>query len=103
MARKYARKRSSHVQSDTYWRQSTTPRQATMQRYGIRRGIRWFSRGCHKKWLKYCQKLAPTVLKDPDLHLPKDRRKLCLDWAADELTRTNHPAATEVSLRQDDE
>ena len=24
------------------------PRQATMQRYGIRRGIRWFSRGCHK-------------------------------------------------------
>ena len=36
------------VPSDTYWRQSTTPRQATMQRYGIRRGIRWFSRGCHK-------------------------------------------------------
>ena len=29
-------------------RKSTTPRQATMQRYGIRRGIRWFSRGCHK-------------------------------------------------------
>jgi hypothetical protein len=24
------------------------PRQATMQRYGIRRGIRWFSRGCRK-------------------------------------------------------
>jgi hypothetical protein len=43
-----AEKRSSHVQSDTYWRQSTTPRQATMQRYGIRRGIRWVSRGCHK-------------------------------------------------------
>ena len=45
--------------------------------------LSWLS----QKWLKYCQKLAPTVLKDPDLHLPKDRRKLCLDWAADELTR----------------
>ena len=29
-------------------KQSTTPRQATMQRYGIHPGIRWFSRGCHK-------------------------------------------------------
>jgi len=45
--------------------------------------LSWLS----QKWLKYCQKLAPTVLKDPDLHLPKDQRKLCLDWAADELTR----------------
>src|SRR5262249_5505839 len=27
------------------------------------------------------------TLKDVDLHLPKDKRKLCLDWAADELTR----------------
>ena len=40
-----------------------------------------------QKWLKNCQKFAPTVLKDVDLHLPKDQRKLCLDWAADELTR----------------
>src|SRR6476619_5033712 len=38
-------------------------------------------------WLKNCQKLAPTVLKDVDLHLPKDQRKLCLDWAADDLIR----------------
>src|SRR6478735_321508 len=45
--------------------------------------LSWLS----QKWLKYCQKLAPTVLKDVDLHLPKDQRKLCLDWAADELTR----------------
>jgi hypothetical protein len=45
--------------------------------------LSWLS----QKWLKYCQKLAPTVLKDADLHLPKDQRKLCLDWAADELTR----------------
>src|SRR5262249_32477434 len=54
----------------------------------------WHSRGytlvlswLSKKWLKYCQKLAPTAVKDADLHLPKDQRKLCLDWAADELTR----------------
>ena len=39
------------------------------------------------KTAEVCQKLAPTVLKDVDLHLPKDKRKLCLDWAADELTR----------------
>jgi hypothetical protein len=45
--------------------------------------LSWLS----QRWLKYCQKLAPTVLKDPDLHLPKDQRKLCLDWAADGLTR----------------
>ena len=45
--------------------------------------LSWLS----QKWLKYCQKLAPTVLKDVDLHLPKGKRKLCLDWAADELTR----------------
>src|SRR5262245_52208807 len=37
--------------------------------------------------LKSSHKLAPTVLKDVHLHLPKDQRKLCLDWAADELTR----------------
>jgi hypothetical protein len=46
-------------------------------------GLSWLS----QKWLKYCQKFAPTVIKDVDLHLPKDQRKLCLDWAADELTR----------------
>ena len=40
-----------------------------------------------QRWLKKCQKLAPTVIKDVDLHLPKDQRKLYLDWAADELTR----------------
>src|SRR5262249_29728985 len=45
--------------------------------------LSWLS----QKWLKYCHKLAPGVLKDADLHLPKDQRKLCLDWAADELTR----------------
>lgn len=45
--------------------------------------LSWLS----QKWLKYCHKLAPTVLKDVDLRLPKDQRKLCLDWAADELTR----------------
>ena len=45
--------------------------------------LSWLS----QKWLKYCHKLAPMVLKDADLHLPKDQRKLCLDWAADELTR----------------
>ena len=45
--------------------------------------ISWLS----QKWLKYCHKLAPTVLKDADLHLPKDQRKLCLYWAAEELTR----------------
>jgi hypothetical protein len=39
------------------------------------------------KWLKKCQKLAPTVIKDVDLHLPKDQRKICLDWAADDLIR----------------
>src|SRR6516165_5489649 len=55
--------------------------------------LSWLS----QKLLKYCQKLAPTVLKYPDLHLPKDQRKLCLDWAADELTRSDltlsrHPA-----------
>jgi hypothetical protein len=49
--------------------------------------LSWLS----QKWLKYCQKLAPTVLKDVDLHLPKDQRKLCLDWAADELTRNKSP------------
>src|SRR5205809_6423898 len=38
-------------------------------------------------WLKNCQKLAPTVLKEVDLHLPKDQRKLCLGWAADDLIR----------------
>ena len=45
--------------------------------------LSWLS----KKWLTYCHKLAPTVVKDADLRLPKDQRKLCLDWAADELTR----------------
>ena len=45
--------------------------------------LSWLS----QKWLKYCQKFAPTVLKDVDLHVPKDQRKLCLDWAAEELTR----------------
>ena len=45
--------------------------------------LSWLS----QKWLKKCQKLAPTVIKDVDLHLPKDQRKLCLDWAADDLIR----------------
>ena len=54
----------------------------------------WHSRGytlvlfwLSKKWLRNCQKFAPTVLEDVDLHLPKDQRKLCLDWAADDLIR----------------
>src|SRR4029078_8040522 len=45
--------------------------------------LSWLS----QKWLKNGQKLAPTVLKHADLHLPKDKRKLGLDWAADELPR----------------
>jgi len=45
--------------------------------------LSWLS----KKWLKKCQTFAPTVIKDVDLHLPKDQRKLCLDWATDELIR----------------
>ena len=45
--------------------------------------LSWLS----QQWLKYCHKFAPTVVKDVDLHLPKDQRKLALDWAADELTR----------------
>ena len=85
--KKVRAERSSHVQSDTYWRQSTIPRQATMATIwhspGYTLVLSWLS----QKWLKYCHKLAPTVLKDADLHLPKDQRKLCLDWAADELTR----------------
>jgi hypothetical protein len=32
--------------------------------------LSWLS----KKWLRNCQKFAPTVLKDVDLHLPKDLR-----------------------------
>jgi len=89
------------LQSDTYWRQSTTPRQATMQRIwhspGYTLVLSWLS----QKWLKYCHKLAPTVLKDADLHpCPKGQRKLCLDWAADELTRQITRRGTEVSLRQ---
>src|SRR3954469_4391701 len=43
--------------------------------------LSWLS----QKWLKHSQKLPPSVRKDPDLHRPKDQRKLCLDWAADEL------------------
>ena len=43
--------------------------------------LSWLS----QHWLKKCQKLAPTVIKDVDLHLPKDQRKICLDWAADDL------------------
>ena len=45
--------------------------------------LSWLS----QKWLKNCHKLAPGVLKDVDLHLPKNQRKLCLDWAADDLIR----------------
>ena len=45
--------------------------------------LSWLS----QKWLKYCYKFAPPVAKDADLHVPKDQRKLYLDWAADELTR----------------
>jgi hypothetical protein len=45
--------------------------------------LSWLS----QKWLKKCQKFAPTVIKDVDLHLPKDQQKLCLDWATDELIR----------------
>jgi hypothetical protein len=37
--------------------------------------------------LKKCQKLAPTVIKDVDLHLPKDQQKMCLDWATADLIR----------------
>ena len=45
--------------------------------------LSWLS----QKWLKNCQKLAPTVIKDVDLHLPKDQQKICLDWATDDLIR----------------
>ena len=45
--------------------------------------LSWLS----QKWLKKCQKLAPTVIKDVDLHLPKDQLKICLDWATDDLIR----------------
>jgi hypothetical protein len=45
--------------------------------------LSWLS----KKMAEELQKFAPTVLKGVDLHLPKDQRKLCLDWAADDLIR----------------
>ena len=45
--------------------------------------LSWLS----QRWLKKCQKLAPSVIKDVDRHLPKDQQKICLDWATDDLTR----------------
>jgi hypothetical protein len=45
--------------------------------------LSWLS----QRWLKKCRKLAPTVIKDVDLHLPKDQQKICLDWATDDLIR----------------
>ena len=50
-----------------------------------------------QRWLKHCRKLAPAVLKDVELALPKDQRKLCLDWAASDLIRQitrRHPKAS---------
>ena len=45
--------------------------------------LSWLS----QRWLKKCQKLAPTVVKDVDRHLPKDQQIMCLDWATDDLIR----------------
>ena len=43
--------------------------------------LAWLS----QRWRKKCQKLAPTIIKDVDLHLSIEQRKMCLDWATDEL------------------
>ncbi len=45
--------------------------------------LSWLS----QKWLQKCQKLAPRGIKNPDLHLPKEQQKECLDSAAAELIR----------------
>ena len=45
--------------------------------------LSWLS----QKWLQKCQKLAPRGTKNPDLHLPKEQQKECLDSAAAELIR----------------
>ena len=58
--------------------------------------LSWLS----QRWLKKCQKFAPSVIRNVDRHLLKDQQKMCLDWAADGLIRDIEAIQKKISWRQ---
>jgi len=58
--------------------------------------LSWLS----QKWLKKCQKFAPSVIKNVDRDLLKEQQKMCLDWAADGLIRDIEAIRTKISWRR---